>query len=75
MAALKLTGIIFLVYLTVIAHVYADKKKKCCQRLEKKIDALTTMVENLDCQRTSHCFLIIFLYVLLDFLTNVSRGL
>ena len=54
MAALKFTGIIFLLLLAVINNAHAGKRKKCCQRVETKIDALTSMVENLDCQGTTH---------------------
>ena len=54
MAALKFTGLIFLVYFT----IFANAGKKFCKRADKKLADLKTLIENLDCsgQGTTFCF-------------------
>ena len=60
MAALKFTGVVFLIFLAVITKAHAGKKKKCCQTIQSKLDALTSKVETLGCQGTTYRFLILF---------------
>lgn len=54
MEALKLIGIICLVYFT----IFSNAATNFCKKADQKLARLTTLVENIDCasQGTSECF-------------------